>query len=485
MPDYGTTFSNATGSGDADNEWVIYPGGGVGQKGGYMIATGIPAMPSNTRATAIEASFKMYLGNGEGDGINYSFGSKTSLKGYSSSNSTPDNYEYGFDTGLAVCFFHKNQTTSVEVRYNNGTLATSSTFISRDVIHAIKISVDATGSVRVSVDNTDYIGGSSTVTAQISNWTTVSQTGWEMGLGGRTGNNSSAVAWVDDFTTAADTCVSGSPLVLDLDGNGIETVGTAQGVRFDLAATGQSAQIGWVSGGDGLLAIDRNRDGQISDGTELFGNATRLANGSQAADGWAALADSDSNGDGVVDAADAGFADLRVWVDANHDGKSDAGELHTLADVGVSRIALAYSNERIAQGENIFDGQGSFTRVDGTTGQMTDVWFRMQEPELLLLNEALHQQNGQPVVDMLDDQAQTLKINLQDLLSSNLPESLKVIGTGKDLVSLDEALVWSQSPTVVNQGDQAFHLYQSQTLGTQLLLDTDLQVSFYNATAAG
>ena len=483
IKNFGTTFSNATGSGDADNEWLIYPGGAT-QRGGYMVAN-VPPMTSMIRATAIEASFKLYFSTAEGDGVSYSFGRKNTLFGFNSTSlTTPENYENGFSTGLAVCFIHRSQPNTVLVRYNNQTLAVSNQWVSRDVPHVIQISVGTTGLVRVSVDGTDYIGGASGVTAQINDWTSVDQSGWEMGLGGRTGNNT-GLAWVDDFTTSAATSTSVSPLVLDLNGDGVQTTGTANGVRFDLAATGQAAQVGWVAGGDGLLAIDRNHDGQINSGAELFGNAITLANGTKAADGWAALAEMDSNGDGVVDASDAGFADLRVWVDANHDGKTDAGELHTLAEVGVSQIALAHSTERTSQGENILDGLGSFVRTDGSNGQMTDVWFRMQEPEPVLLNQALHQVNGQAVVDLVDGHAQTLQIGLQDMLDLGQQSSLKVLGTGKDLVCLDEALAWVQSPTVVTQGDHTFHVYQSQTLGTQVLLGTELQVSLYKAAVSG
>lgn len=122
-----------------------------------------------------------------------------------------------------------------------------------------------------------------------------------------------------------------SPLILDLNGDGLQTVDAAHGAAFDLAANGHTVKTGWVAKGDGLLALDLNHNGVIDSGAELFGNATTLANGNKAVDGWQALATLDTNGDGVIDAKDAQFADLRVWVDANGNGHTDAGELMTLA----------------------------------------------------------------------------------------------------------------------------------------------------------
>ena len=96
-----------------------------------------------------------------------------------------------------------------------------------------------------------------------------------------------------------------SPLVIDLNGDGVHTLGLEQGVAFDLSGMGQLVKTGWVDQYDGLLAIDRNHDGQINSGAELFGSGTTLANGAKAADGWAALAGLDTNADGVINASNS------------------------------------------------------------------------------------------------------------------------------------------------------------------------------------
>jgi len=85
-----------------------------------------------------------------------------------------------------------------------------------------------------------------------------------------------------------DALVSASPIVLDLNGDGVHTSAASQGVNFDLAGTGHSSKMGWTDGTDGLLAIDLNHDGRINDGTELFGVGTRLADGTRAGNGYAA-----------------------------------------------------------------------------------------------------------------------------------------------------------------------------------------------------
>ncbi len=104
-----------------------------------------------------------------------------------------------------------------------------------------------------------------------------------------------------------------SPLILDLDGDGIETTGVKDGAYFDHAGDGFSEQTGWVGANDGLLVYDRNGNGRIESGAELFGDNTLLVDGNHAANGFEALAELDDNQDGKIDAQDAAFANLRVW----------------------------------------------------------------------------------------------------------------------------------------------------------------------------
>ena len=172
---------------------------------------------------------------------------------------------------------------------------------------------------------------------------------------------------------------SATPLVLDLNGDGVRTLALSKGVQFDLLATGQPVQTGWVSSADGLLAMDRNGDGVINDGGELFGSSTRLADGARASDGYVALGALDSNGDGVISPSDRAFADLRVWVDANSDGVSAASEIRSLAELGIAQIGLAPVAGLGLDHGNLLGLTSSYQTTDGKTHDAADVWFAVGE----------------------------------------------------------------------------------------------------------
>ena len=186
-----------------------------------------------------------------------------------------------------------------------------------------------------------------------------------------------------------------SPIILDLDGDGVETLSRDTGIHFDHNGNGFAELTGWVGSDDSLLVWDRNGNGIIDDGSELFGNQTLLANGSKAANGFAALAQLDSNGDGVINANDAGWASLRVWRDIDQNGMTGEGELITLEAAGVAALNLGYSNStHVDAAGNAHKQVGSFVRTDGTTGIATDVWFAVdhaysREVEILQVTEAI------------------------------------------------------------------------------------------------
>jgi len=170
--------------------------------------------------------------------------------------------------------------------------------------------------------------------------------------------------------------LSVTPIVLDLDGNGIQTIAASNGVIFDVTATGNTAnKFGWVGGNDALLVRDRNGDGKINDGTELYGSGTKLADGSRAGNGFSALAQEDSNHDGKISAADAGFKDIKLWVDGNRDGVTDAGELRGLADFGIVELNLERVTGTAKDNGNLIGLVSSYTKSDGSSNEMSDVWF--------------------------------------------------------------------------------------------------------------
>ncbi len=159
------------------------------------------------------------------------------------------------------------------------------------------------------------------------------------------------------------------PLTLDLDGDGIETIGVNTGAYFDHDGNGFAEQTGWVGADDGLLVWDRNGDGRINDGGELFGDQTRLQDGSLATNGFQALAEWDENADGKIDSNDAVWANIKVWQDADGDGYSSASELKNLSDFNITGINLNYTAVSTPDGQGNTQVQsGSFTKADGSTG---------------------------------------------------------------------------------------------------------------------
>lgn len=173
------------------------------------------------------------------------------------------------------------------------------------------------------------------------------------------------------------------PLILDLNGDGeIGTIAANkfQGAVFDGDNDGIKTATGWVSPEDGLLVRDINSDGTINSGAELFGDSTKLANGTNAKNGFAALSDLDSNGDGKVDSNDTNFNELKVWKDINGDGVSQASELFSLNDVGIQSLNVNINEIKNEQVEGGYLAEtGSYTKADGSLGKMADVNFENQD----------------------------------------------------------------------------------------------------------
>jgi hypothetical protein len=135
-----------------------------------------------------------------------------------------------------------------------------------------------------------------------------------------------------------------SPIVLDLTGAAmIDTLNPIlSSTFFDLDGNGRLEKTGWVKKGSGLLALDIDGNGKIDNGRELFGEATRLTDGKTAENGYVAMAQYDDNQDGRLDRSDKVYGKLKVWLDANSDGRSQGHELYSLENLGIAAISTNY-----------------------------------------------------------------------------------------------------------------------------------------------
>ena len=164
------------------------------------------------------------------------------------------------------------------------------------------------------------------------------------------------------------------PLILDLDGDGFNVELKENGTNFDLDTNSFAEKINWTSK-DGFLCLDLNGNGEVDNGGEVFGDNTLLADGTTARNGFEALAQYDSNGDGVIDANDEIFSRLKVWVDADGNGESGEGELKSLAELGIESISLNYDLINGETGTEAVIGNGAvFTYTDGTSGNIGELW---------------------------------------------------------------------------------------------------------------
>lgn len=151
------------------------------------------------------------------------------------------------------------------------------------------------------------------------------------------------------FTVGGGPCCRppGTPIIIDVDGGGFHLTSVENGVNFDFFGIGNPVRIAWTTPGstNAFLVRDLFGDGRIVNGSEMFGNLTAQPP-SDNKNGFAALAQYDSNDDGWIDARDPVWGSLLLWIDQNHNGASEAGELYSLAAFRIQRISVRYKEVR-------------------------------------------------------------------------------------------------------------------------------------------
>jgi len=270
-----------------------------------------------------------------------------------------------------------------------------------------------------------------------------------------------------------------APVVIDLNRDGVLSYSQAV---IDVNRDGQLDHSAWVAPQDGLLVWDKFHDGKVHDASQYV-----FSQGNGQTDLQGLAAQFDTNHDGVFDAKDAKFSEFAVWQDRNQNGVSDAGEVRSLADVGLTAIRLQSDGVARQSAPGVHEaGRSSATASDGSSVLLGDVGFAFTSLTSVAPSSA---KQGQ-INLATDTSANLLQLRLQDLLA--LPEQnlfntsntqaisgaplaagarqLMITGDKTDVVKL-EANTWSASNTVVAHAGHQYQVYTANTSHAQLLID--------------
>ena len=278
-----------------------------------------------------------------------------------------------------------------------------------------------------------------------------------------------------------------APVVIDLNRDGELAYGE---IAIDVNGDGHLDQTAWAGADDGVLVWDKLGDGKVHNNSQYaFAQykTTPNADGSAVTDLQGLAAAFDTNQDGVFDANDIKFAEFKVWQDANQNGVSDAGEVHSLAVLGINSIKLTSDGIQRNPIAGVFEAGRTTATTDGGDVLVADVAFvfnalsyTADAGHLVLLGAGMNLDllsftavHGTITdVNLNGTGANTLKINLEEVLTG---ATLKLQGGSDDTVSLFHAEGWNQTGTSTD-ADVTYNVWHNTAGTQQLLIDQHMHV---------
>ena len=184
-----------------------------------------------------------------------------------------------------------------------------------------------------------------------------------------------------------------SPIVVDVNKDGIKLGPAGRGVSFDVNADGYADFVQWVrpGGDEAFITLDRNRNGIVDTGAELFGVGTPLFEGGKAPNGFVGLAQYDQpllggNDDGLISSQDAIWPELSMWLDSNADGISTANEMRRPEALGFRSFGTIPKVRRLVDeaGNSLPYWAWATTASVPRKAIMVDVYFLILSPTDLI-----------------------------------------------------------------------------------------------------
>lgn len=222
----------------------------------------------------------------------------------------------------------------------------------------------------------------------------------------------------DPSQCSADFVSGCSPIVINFENGSYRLTGANDPVLFDISGTGHAVRIGWTNSGadEAFLALDRDHDGRITSGVELFGTVTPLADGSIAGNGFKALAQYDDSHDGLIDEHDTIWSQLLLWRDWNHDGISQPSELTPVTASSWKAISLDHhwTGRRDSWG-NTFRYESRVWIANGTKVTPRPVYDIFFMPVTLLARTSQQVKQGSDVATQFREAARRLADESPDL----------------------------------------------------------------------